>query len=263
MNATPSAPPPSQPPIVPSGSPETSAAPREGWAVDAGHGASWWTDAWRLFTAAPVIWIVIALIYVALMIGLHFIPLIGQIAGTILTPVLVGGVMLGCRELDRGGDLTVGHLFAAFNTRLGPLVLLGVLEFAGWIVVLLIAALVAAMAFGFSSLSALWSGEPAQVWAALGIGALIVALVVLLLTVPLVMAFWFAPALMTLRGEEAVSSLKTSFAACLRNIVPFLIYGLLGLVFAIVATIPFGLGWIVLGPVFAASVYTSYKDIFG
>ena len=31
----------------------------------------------------------------------------------------------------------------------------------------------------------------------------------------------------------------------------------------IVASIPLGLGWFVLGPVFAASVYASYKDIFG
>ena len=30
----------------------------------------------------------------------------------------------------------------------------------------------------------------------------------------------------------------------------------------IVATVPLGLGWLVLGPVMAASVYTSYRDIF-
>jgi len=34
-------------------------------------------------------------------------------------------------------------------------------------------------------------------------------------------------------------------------------------VFAILATIPFGLGWLVLAPVFAGSVYASYRDIFG
>jgi len=45
-------------------------------------------------------------------------------------------------------------------------------------------------------------------------------------------------------------------------VMPMLIYSLLGLVFAIVASIPFGLGWFVLLPVFAGSVYASYKDIF-
>ena len=47
------------------------------------------------------------------------------------------------------------------------------------------------------------------------------------------------------------------------NIWPMLVYSLVGIVLAIVATIPFGLGWLVLAPVFAASVYASYKDIFG
>ena len=56
--------------------------------------------------------------------------------------------------------------------------------------------------------------------------------------------------------------MKTSFRACWINMLPMLVYSLLGLAFAIVASIPFGLGWLVLGPVFAASVYASYKDIF-
>jgi len=35
-----------------------------------------------------------------------------------------------------------------------------------------------------------------------------------------------------------------------------------GFVLMIVATIPLGLGWLVLGPVLAASIYASYKDIY-
>ena len=77
------------------------------------------------------------------------------------------------------------------------------------------------------------------------------------------MAYWFAPALVMLRNDEPVAAMKASFVACLANVVPMLVYSLIGLVLAIVATIPFGLGWFVLGPVFAASVYASYKDIFG
>ncbi len=43
---------------------------------------------------------------------------------------------------------------------------------------------------------------------------------------------------------------------------PFLVYGVIGLVLAILASIPIMLGWLALGPVFAASVYTSYRDIY-
>jgi uncharacterized membrane protein len=60
-----------------------------------------------------------------------------------------------------------------------------------------------------------------------------------------------------------MAAMKESFVANLRNIPPFLVYGLIGLGLGFVAAIPFLLGWLVLVPVFAASVYASYKDIFG
>jgi len=43
---------------------------------------------------------------------------------------------------------------------------------------------------------------------------------------------------------------------------PFLVSGVLYLVAAIVASIPLGLGWIVLIPVMVLTVYASYEDIF-
>jgi uncharacterized membrane protein len=58
------------------------------------------------------------------------------------------------------------------------------------------------------------------------------------------------------------AAMATSFRGCLRNIVPFLLYCLIGLGLAIVASIPFFLGWLVLGPVTIATVYTAYCDIF-
>jgi hypothetical protein len=34
------------------------------------------------------------------------------------------------------------------------------------------------------------------------------------------------------------------------------------LLLSMLASLPFGLGWLVLGPVLAGSLYTSYRDIF-
>jgi uncharacterized membrane protein len=65
-----------------------------------------------------------------------------------------------------------------------------------------------------------------------------------------------------LRGVEPLEAMRLSFSGCLRNVVPFLLYGLLGLGLAIVATIPLLLGWLVLGPVTIASLYTGYCDIY-
>ena len=56
--------------------------------------------------------------------------------------------------------------------------------------------------------------------------------------------------------------MKASFVACLKNILPFFVYSVIATLLALVASIPMGLGWLVLGPVMAASLYTSYRDIF-
>jgi uncharacterized membrane protein len=59
-----------------------------------------------------------------------------------------------------------------------------------------------------------------------------------------------------------VQALAQSFRACLRNIVPFLLYGVLLTIIFLIAAIPLGLGLLVAVPVLIASVYTAYRDIF-
>ena len=241
--------------------------PPGGWAVAAGRGASWWSEGWRFFTAAPAIWLVITVLYVAIMLGLSLLPVIGQIASMLLHPALSAGLVLGCRAQDRGGELTVGHLFAGFGDRLSALVVLALLYFAGWVAICMVAFALLLGVIGAGSIGALLSGDVLgagyALLGALSLGVLVVGLVALLFAIPLLMAFWFAPALVVLRGEEPLAAMKASFNACLLNVPPFLVYGLLGLLFAILATIPFGLGWFVLAPVYAATIYASYKDIFG
>lgn len=240
--------------------------PPEGWAVPAGRGVDWWGSAWRLFTAEPGTWILITIVYIAIMMVLSLIPLLGQLAVSLLHPVFLGGIMLGCREQDRGGALTVQHLFAGFNEKLGPLVVLALLYLLGWFVIGCLTLAIAFAALGGSVLAALASGDAMVMGAALfstmGLSAALVLLVALLFAVPLIMAFWFAPPLVVFRGDEPLAAMKTSFRASLRNVPPFLIYGLLGIVFIILACIPLFLGLIVLIPVGLATVYTSYKDIF-
>jgi len=60
----------------------------------------------------------------------------------------------------------------------------------------------------------------------------------------------------------AVAAMQASFFGCLRNMLPFLLYGIVLFIASIVAFIPFGLGWLVLAPVTAASIYTGYRDIY-
>lgn len=252
---------------VPPPSSAPASPPAEGWAVPAGHGLEWWKSAWRLFAAAPGAWLVITIVYFVIMVVLSWIPILGQFAVSLLHPVLMGGVVLGCREQDRGGALAVSHLFAGFNEKLGPLVILALLYFAGWLAIGFIAIALMMALIGGGAFAALLSGDAMQAGYAMlstmSLGALLVLLVCALLVVPLLMASWFAPALIVLEGREPVAAMVTSFRASLRNIPPFLVYGVLGLVFAIIASIPLFLGLLVLFPVGMATLYTTYKDVFG
>ena len=238
-----------------------------GWAVGAGRGLDWWNEGWRLFKAAPIVWIVIAFLFFCLMFVLALIPFVGQIASTLLYPVLGAGILVGTRALDRGGKLTIGHLFSCFNDKAVPLIVVALLYFGGWFVIWVVAAALMVGMAGFETLTSLMSGDPLEAGMAMlsgiGIAALVVLLLMMLLGVPLIMAYWFAPALVVFRGDEPMAAMKASFTASMRNFPPFLVYSLVGLVLAIIATIPFGLGWIVLAPVYAATLYPSYKDIFG
>src|SRR5215471_9853199 len=78
----------------------------------AGRGVSWWSEGWRLFAAAPMIWIAITVILLVVMVLVGLIPILGTVATTLLGPVFAGGVLIGCRSLDHGGELRIEHLFA-------------------------------------------------------------------------------------------------------------------------------------------------------
>ena len=248
------------------GNPPGSGPGLEPRAVVAGRGASWWTEGWRLFTPAVGVWILAVVILACLNIAINFVPVVGPLASHILFPVFMGGLMLGCRALDRGNPLTLGHVFAGFSQCTGQLVLVGVIYTVLVIAVVVVVAVLLFLFFGAAVISALAAmGDPARIGVALGgvsLAALVAALLFLLLWLPVVMAVWFAPALVMLGNVEPVAAFRLSFSACLKNIVPFLLYGLIGLLLAIVASIPLGLGWLVLAPVSVATIYASYCDMF-
>jgi hypothetical protein len=236
---------------------ELLAAPRK---RPADRGAGWFGDAWILFREAPGLWIGIWIVAMAILMVPAFIPFVGFIVQTLAMPVLWGGIMIGCEAQRRGQPLEFSHLFAGLETQFPQLMLAGVLYLAAMLVVMVVAVV---PTLGLAGM-ALFAGADASEFAAGG-AMLLVALAVLLylaLIVPVVMAIWFAPALIVIDGKPAIEAMKLSFAACLRNIVPFLIYGLLGLLLAVVATIPLLLGWLVLGPLVYISSYTGYFDIF-
>jgi len=229
-----------------------------GRAVGAGQGWTWIAEGFALFKKAPGIWIAVVVILLVIAIVLAFIPLLGAVASFLLMPVFVGGLMLGCRTLQGGGELELGHLFAGFKEQTGNLLVIGALAIAGWVIVML--PMVAIV--GTGAIVAMMRGDAAGA-AALGGSFLLAWLVAMAISIPIYMALWFAPALVALQGLAPIAAVKESFVGCLKNVAPFLIYGIVLLVLGIIAAIPLGLGWLVLGPVTIASIYVAYRDIYG
>ena len=234
---------------------------RDGNARPAGAGVEWWTKAWPLFTRQAGMWVAVAVVTIVIVLVVGIIPALGQLVLFLFSPVIAGGLMLGAREVDRGAELTIGHIFAGFSNQMGQLVLVGVLYLAGMVVVAVVVGLIAGIGIG-TMVGMSGGANPAAMGAAGASGVLLAVLIALALMLPLYMAMWFAPALVVFHELGAVDAMKASFAGCLKNVVPFVLYGLVGLVLGIVASIPFGLGWLVLGPVAIASVYVGYRDIY-
>jgi uncharacterized membrane protein len=234
--------------------------------VDVGRGVAWLGEGWRLFIPAVGPWILIVIVAIVLNIVLVFIPVLGSISSHLLFPILMGGLMLGCRAIDRGEPLTVAHLFAGFGPKAGSLLIVGLIYIAATIAILFLVVAVIIAFFGVAVLSDLWSGRDSlsdgAALAGIALVALVGLLLFLLLYFPLVMAVWFAPALVVLQGAEPWDAMKLSFIGSVRNILPLLIYSVVWTILAIVASIPLLLGWLVFGPVTVASIYASYCDIF-
>jgi uncharacterized membrane protein len=125
--------------------------------------------------------------------------------------------------------------------------------------------LVFGMSFGFSILGALMTGDPNTIASSIMASALTLALgglVALALTIPLMAAFWFAPALVIMHGLGPVQAMKESFVGCMRNWIPFLVWSVVMTIFAIVAALPVLLGYLVWIPLAIASTYAAYRDIY-
>jgi uncharacterized membrane protein len=232
--------------------------------VDGGEGWNWIASAWDLFVKSPGVWIVNVIIMLCIWFVLQFIPLVGQLAAHLMWPIFIGGLMLGCRALDRGEKFEVAHLFAGFKSNTSQLLMVGVFMLVAGLIIAGVVILIVLVAGGGTFLAALWGGSAAGLLAGgtFLMLALFGMLVATLLAIPLFMAAWFAPPLIMFGNLAAVDAMRISFNACLKNVVPFLIYGLVMIILMIVASIPAFLGWLALLPVMIASVYTGYRDIF-
>jgi hypothetical protein len=232
-----------------------------GHSTPAGEGIAWIGAGWKLFARAPLMWIISLVIVFVIAIALSFVPILGQIIVQLLGAVFAAGWVVACRSLERGGEFELEQFFAGFKRQFGKLLLLGAIFMAFGIALLL----VFSVFFGFSILAAFMAGDTEQAMAAVAASSatlLLGTLVCLALFIPVLAAYWFAPALIVMHGMAPLAAMKASLLGSLRNVVPLFVWGILMTVLMFLAAIPLGLGLLVAVPLMISSSYAAYRAIF-
>lgn len=201
-------------------------------------------------------WIILLVIYLAIMIPLSMLPVVGSVLSTLLAPVFAAGMMWGCQALTRHQDLEINHLFEGFKHNTSQLIAVGGI----YMLSLLLVAVAVVLVMDAATVELLVQGKALSADQADAIT--LPLLLAFLLVLPVLMAYWFAPVLTGLHALSAVDAMKLSFNACLKNMLPFFLYGLIFMALLILAIIPFGIGLIVVVPLMMTSLYTSYADVF-
>ena len=225
--------------------------------VDPGSCFDWLRQGWAMFLVNPGVWIGSTVLLLVMLMAISIVPLFGQIAAHLLVPLFGAGMIKLCRRLSDGEEPEIADLFAGFHHKAGPLVMVGVFFALGIFGI-------AFMAFLLYSGSGLGGGVTGKV-AGFGItfgGVMLASLLVMVLSVPVIMATWFAPALVFFHDMQPLDAMKASFAAGAKNFLPMAIFGVFLVVALFFAMLPVGMGLVLLLPVASGAVFASYRDIF-
>lgn len=239
----------------------------------AGASVSWISKGWTLFTAASGTWATLGLAIIGalfVLIVLSLIPILGSLiqmaanfAMTFLMPAFLAGLYIAADRLNRGEQIAFGDLFDGFRNNLGQLVMVGVLNFAVSLVMIIVLLIIFGIGIGVTvGFSAIFNNQEPEMSAGLIIFIVLAVLVALVMSFLIYMAFWFAPMLVGINGMQAVDAVKLSFKAALKNIGGFLLYSIMAGFAVLIAYIPCLLGLIVVGPVLVCANYSAYREIF-
>ena len=230
--------------------------------VHAMHAWMWIKHGYWLFKKNPLLWMVLTSIGVVGIFGISTIPMIGDPLSTLLFPALLAGYMFGCHALAQGEELELAHLFSGFQQHAPKLVTLGGVNLVAQLLILGVMMLTGGATLVSIMMDSKASAEDPAVLMQAMTGAGLAILIGATLFSVLLMAMQFAPMLVIFGNMAPIPAMKTSLRAFLRNMIPLSVYGLLLLPFAILASLPMMLGWLVLLPVIITSLYAIYRDLF-
>lgn len=287
--------------------------PREPRRVPALHGLLWLQQGFRLFTAQPGrwsavlgLWLWLTIVLPSLLswaldrvrqlamialqpVGLDqtfaylldVLPALAPLAMLLLFPVMLAGLMIGCQAVARGEPLRPGHLIAGFEREPGRLVTVGGVNAVGQILMSAVIGWLVHDHLGDVDLSGLDELQGAEAAARASLILQRIAdmlpemLPVLVLQTVLMAVLWFTTPLLAFHEMGALTAVRASIRACVRNPASMGVYSLatlvlvalvsalvmsaqVGVVFALIALIV----TVALVTTGIGSIYVSYRDIF-
>jgi uncharacterized membrane protein len=230
-----------------SGPPPAHLQPRD---VPWRHALAWYQDALRVVKRAPGTWAALAFLTLAAEIALELVPEVGPMLGKIVVPLVACGMLYAAAAADRGEAPSLRHALAAFRARPGAIV----------------AVVAAGLAtFAAEAFVAWWVADanllaPASASAALSVPQVFgVYAIGILASLPVT----FVPFPALFEGSGVGAAFAASWNAFVRNTVPLLVYAAASLALLGFGLATMGVGLLVVLPLWAASSYAAWKDVFG
>jgi len=229
--------------------------------LQAKQGLQWLKKGFALFMKAPLLWIVLLVICFVAGGALSAVPFIGEPLVSLLMPVMVIGLMAGCRSLEQGGELELAHLFIGFAHYPSRLITLGGITLLGQYLIYGVMMLSGGATLVDILMNNQTPAAPELIQQAVAGAGLSLMIGVVLFSL-LMMAMQFAPMLVFFRSVPPLHAMKLSLRAFSRNMGAMLVYGMIFMSLALAASMPMMLGWLVLLPVMFTSLYACFCDIF-
>ncbi len=222
-------------------------------------GVAWWTDSFQLFLRDWLHWILATLLFVVICAIAVLIPVLGALVVHVLQTIMIGGLVLGCQKVERGGHFKITDLFLAFRRpylmRLTVMALLLMVGFIAFFLLLGIGLGTMNLAFSISKVYTLTDVQ--------NLPMLMLLLLIMVTAVSAVgMFYWFAPALIVLYDVGPIDAMRLSFVASLRNIMPMLSFGILAVFLLFLGFVLLVIGLVLVAPIAMIAVYVSTRSVF-
>ena len=233
-------------------------------------GSQWFVDAGKLMNGQFVRWLSLMLVFLAVFIISNLIQGV-MILYAALSPVFWAGIFLAGSAASNKLEWTPSILLEPLKRHHKSLLLLGVILMVLNLLMALWLSSSLAEIIDFENLNKIMlevanTGDKEPLIKLFSDPQLVEqilmkVLLAMLIFLPITMAGWFAPALIFEHNLKPLAALTLSFKACSANFLPFLSYGLIGMVLIIV-TMAFFIFAILVLPLLLATYYTSYRDIW-